>query len=181
LGVCGAQGMTGLLFALLVMVLMTPMARAAWWLACRCIEDGDRPGDARTSVSRGLDQSIVVEVENSSGESIVVGWDVRPRMTPDCLQVLTSTLVIRALRRSERRRADGGASGFLGAVEAHTARSWHLPAPTVSSRILLILGQPGGRGRVHDYAVPDLPSSSGVGPSRRPSNFHGGYARWGRR
>jgi hypothetical protein len=173
--------MTGLVLALLIMILMAPMARGAWWLACRGIEDGDRPGDPRTSVFLGVDQSIVVEVENLSSESIVLGWHIRPRHTANWLQIFTSTLVVRAMRRSERRRADYGASGILGAVEAHSARSWRLSAPTCASRIHLILGLPGGRVRVHDHAVPELPSSAGFDSSRRSSNSPRGYGRWGRR
>jgi hypothetical protein len=165
--------MNGLGLALLIMVLMVPAGRGAWWLACRGIEDGDRLGDPQTSVSLGADQSIVVEVENSTSESIVVGWHVRPRRIANCLQVLTPTLVVRTLHRSERRRADDGASGILGAVDAHSACSWHLLGPTLGSRLRLILGLPGGRIRVHDHAVPGLPSHSGVDSRLRTPNSPG--------
>ena len=157
--------------ALLLMVLMVPIVRGARWLACRGIEERDRSGDPRTSVSL-RDQSIAVQVEKLGSESMDVGWHVRPRMTADCLQLFGPTLVVGALRRSERRRA----------VEAPpSVCTWRLSSPTFASCIHLILRRPGGRVRVHDHSVPELPSNSRLDSSRRPSSSPGFYVRRGRR
>jgi hypothetical protein len=135
---------------------------AGFWLADRGVEAGDLPGDARSAISVAPDGSLLVEVVNPSPVAVTVGWHLRARQTPQVLQVVTPCLVVRPVRRAERRRPDRGATGFLGAVDAGCRERWSVPAPTVPARIHLVLGQPGSRLRVHDHLVPTRASVGSV-------------------
>jgi hypothetical protein len=153
---------------LVTIVLFAGAAKWARWLVDRGIRDGDRPGDAQSGLSLGPDDTLLVEVVNPSGTEVAVGCHTRRRVASNRLQGLIPTLVIRPASRSEQRQLDRGASDFLGAVEAGATRTWRIPSPPGPSRCLVYLGQPGGRLRVHDHAVPQrqTPSSLLPGPAR---------------
>jgi hypothetical protein len=151
--------MTGLVIVCTVLG-FTMIAKGALWLADRGMEDGDQPADAHSSIGIGPDQDLLVEVVNPSETAVVVGCHVRRRLTPERLQGAVPSLVNRPATRSERRRPDRGASGMLGVVEPGSARRWAIPSDGGPSRCLVFLGQPGGRLRVHDHAVPYAASSS---------------------
>jgi hypothetical protein len=156
---------------LMTVVLFAAVAKGARWLADRGTEDGDRPLDALSAVAPGPDQTLLVRVVNPSETEVTIGCRSCMLMAPGRLQGLVPTLVIRPATRAERRRLDRGASDFLGAVEAWSTRTWRIPSPIGPSRCLVFLGQPGGRLRVHDHAVPHAQTSSSLSPDVPPDRL----------
>jgi hypothetical protein len=148
----------------MTVVLFAAVAKGTRWLVERGIADGDRPLDAVSTVAPGPDQTLLVRVVNPSGTAVAIGCRTRTRTAAGGAQGLLPTLVIRPATRSERRRLDRGASDFLGAVEAGSTRTWQIRAPIGPSRCLVVLGQPGGRLRVHDHQVPHVQSPSSLRP-----------------
>jgi hypothetical protein len=159
--------MTGL-GILLAVALFTAVVKGAQWLAARGIEDGDLPMDALSAIGPGPDRTLLVEVSNPSGTEVAVGCGTRRQMAPGRVRRLIPALVIRPATRTERRRLDRGASHFLGAVEAGSTRTWRIPSPLGPSRCFVFLGQPGGRLRVHDHAVPQVRGPWSIGPGAPP-------------
>jgi hypothetical protein len=145
--------MTGVVIAVTAGALIV-VAQGALWLADRGTHDGDHPADAYSSITADAGGALLVMVTNPSATSVVAGCRLRPRLTPDLLQGVVPALVVRAASRAERRRVDRGASEVLGVVEARSTRTWRLPTCAGPIRCLVILGQPGGRLRVHDHALP---------------------------
>ncbi len=126
---------------------------AGWRLCTAGIDAGDRSGDATTEVGPGARTGTVeVVVRTGPAGPVVVGAVVvsRARWRP---VALASPLVVRTYRRRLGHRSTAAASAaVLGAVPASGTGRWVLAAGA-DDRVVVTVGQPGGRLQRRDHAV----------------------------
>jgi len=143
-----------LVTVVLAVGVFTPIAALGWWLVRLGTVGGDLPGDA-TSRTGGDGTGIWLSVENRSATPVLVGARVRDQR-PLATLFQPPALVVRPARFGERRSAGSWSDGVLGAVPPGQMR-WVLPGVTRPSRLLVALGQPGDRLRIHDHLLgPDV-------------------------
>jgi hypothetical protein len=122
------------------------------WLVVEGQRHGDEPTDAVSRVLPAAAGRRDVVITNPGLEPVVVGMAVRLHR-PGRFDTLRPHLIIRASRWQERRRHDRGATDVLGVVAPGETSSWSLLMSCRSERIVLLIGQPGGRLRVHEHLV----------------------------
>jgi hypothetical protein len=138
-----------------VIIVAVIVLAALYMLAAAGVRNGDRPGDARVSAvaRRGTQPDeprpvLVAVVRNPSGSAVLAGLGARRAWLPAWVadpQSAGAPLLTR------RRKFRPGRFDTVGVVEAGGAAELAMPAPPRGRRWLLtvVVGQPGGRLRVH--------------------------------
>jgi hypothetical protein len=147
---------------LLSFVALILIGIAGFWLAIAGAEAGDQAIDATSRLVAVQGRAPQLVVSNPGPEPVVVGMTAR-RHSARGRDALWAPLAVRPARWYERRQSDNRAATMLGVVEPHGIRRWDLPRTDQPSRVIVTLGQGGGRLRVHEHlAGPNDPGPTFV-------------------
>jgi hypothetical protein len=135
---------------------------AGFWLAVVGGTAGDLAVDATSRLVAAPGRVPQLVVTNPGPEPVVVGMTAR-RHSANGRDALWAQLAVRPGRWYERRQSDRRAATMLGVVEPHSTQRWDLPWADQPSRVVVLLGQGGGRLRVHEHlAGPNDPGPTFV-------------------
>jgi hypothetical protein len=143
---------------LLVLGVAAVMGGGAGWLAIEGFRNGDRELDVRVSAElRDAGQPdeprpvVVAEFRNPSATPVVAGLSARPSRVPSWAAGRTVTVP----RRTARYGLHAGQYETVGVVPAGGTVRFAVPvtAPARRYRLIAVIGQEGGRLRVHAIGV----------------------------
>ncbi len=172
------------IYALTIIIVAIALAGGYWWVMSG-FRNGDRPGDARVTVllrttvtpgeaarSGQALPCVVACLRNPSDTPLVAALRVRRALLPP---PLTDPHTVTVPRRTARRKFQAGAHGTVGVVPGGGAAELALPAPARARNYLVtvIIGQAGGRLRVHRLRVTGAGDAAhgrqrALSPSLRP-------------